>query len=138
MKSHIGAAAVLALGLAGAAHAEGCSLEGGVTVPEIEALNQLILDKKFSNFAAEINRYIGVDVAAGMDQIGSLFADGFDGCATIAQRRDIGGMTQSVVEFYGTVGPLFGYWLSAERNGKFELISFNMNTELGTVLADLR
>jgi hypothetical protein len=138
MKTQFGAAALLALGLAGGAHAEGCTLDGGVMIPEIEALNQLILDKKFSEFAGEINSYIGVDVAAGMDQIGTIFSAGFDGCATIAQRRDIGGMTQSVIEFYGTVGPLFGYWLSAERNGEFELISFNMNTELDTVLADLR
>lgn len=129
-------AAALALGAA-AAHAEGCAPEGGTVLPEVEALNQKILDKDFSGFAEGVKAHIGVDVAQAMNSVAQIFADGFDGCTTIAQRTDTGGMVQNVVVFDGKPGPLFGYWLAMSQNGKFRLLSFNIDTDLDAVMGKL-
>jgi hypothetical protein len=69
--------------------------------------------------------------------VAQVFTDGFDGCSTIVQRVDTGGMVQSVVVYHGKVGPLFGYWQSYSKDGDFAMLTFNLNTDLNAVMASL-
>lgn len=121
-----------------AAHAEGCAPEGGVEVASFEAMNQLMLDSDFAGFAGAIQQAVGTDVAEAMGQIGSIFADGFDGCTTIAQRVDTGGMVQNLVVFHGKPGPLFGYWMGMPDGDGYRVLSFNINTDLDKVMSLMR
>lgn len=127
----------LVLGLAGSANAATCALVGDDTISEIDALNAMILAKDFDAFSAEIDRYLGLDVSSSIAQIAAVFTEDFTDCTTIAIRRDVGGMVQSIVEFNSPLGPLFGYWLSSERDGAFNFLSFNLNTDLNVVLQSL-
>lgn len=131
------AAGLLALG-AVAAHAEGCPPEGGIEIAKVEAMNQLLLDKDFEALTKAINDEIGAGIEKPMAAIASLFSEGFDGCSTIAQRTDLGGMVQNVVIFRGKPGPLFAYWLSIPQADGYRILSFTINTSIGEVLSELR
>lgn len=132
-------AAVVVLAVSGPvmARAEGCAIAGAEPIPEIEALNQILLNRDFTGLATAVNDQIGVNISDGMQKIAALFAAGFDGCTTIAQRRDTGGLVQSVIVFHGKVGPLFMYWRSATYEGKFVLLSFSLNTDMDSVMDKL-
>ncbi len=118
--------------------AEGCTLDGGVVVAKVEAMNQLMLDLDVAGFVAAIKEEIGLDLGDSLNGVAEIYSAGFDGCDTIAQRSDLGGMVQSVVMFNGKVGPLFGYWLSVPKGDGYRVISFTLNTDLEKVMANLR
>ena len=121
-----------------AAQAEGCAPLGGIEIAKVEAMNQMILDLNFSGFATAIKTEIGIDIKEDINSIAEIFGDGFDGCATVAQRSDTGGMVQNVVIFNGKPGPLFGYWLSIPTEDGYRLLSFTIHTDLGQVMSSLR
>lgn len=126
-------AAALFCVTAGLAHAEGCAPVGGETVPEVEALNQLVVDSDFDGLSAKVGDYLGVNLGNAMLPIASVFKDGFTGCTTVAQRRDVGGLVQSMVVYHGAIGPLFGYWMSMTGPEGFALLTFEINTDLAVV-----
>jgi hypothetical protein len=96
--------------------AEGCALDGGKVIGRVEAMNQMVLDLDIPGLVAAIKQQVGIDVAADMGKVAEIFADGFNGCTTIAQRVDQGGMVQNVVMFDGKVGPLFGYVITVRKS----------------------
>ncbi|MFP5480960.1 MAG: hypothetical protein ACLGIE_14940 [Alphaproteobacteria bacterium] len=118
--------------------AEGCAPEGGTTVAKVESMNQLMLDLDIAGFVAAIKTEIGIDLGTSLDGLSSIYGEGFTGCATIAQRSDLGGMVQNVVMFDAKVGPLFTYWLAVPQDGGHRVISFTLDTELEKVMAKLR
>jgi hypothetical protein len=120
------------------AFAEGCALDGGTVVAKVEALNQRMLDLDVAGFVAAIKDEIGLDLGDSLSGVSEIFAAGFDGCATIAQRSDLGGMVQNVVMFNGKVGPLFAYWLAVPQGDGHRVISFTLDTDLEKVMANLR
>lgn len=124
--------------LAGQAHAAGCAPEGGIEIAKIEAMNQMVLDMDFDGFARAIKDEVGIDIADGVKSVADIFTEGFVSCATIAQRKDLGGMVQNVVMFEAKVGPLFGYWLATPSGGDYKVVSFSLNTDLDEVMANLR
>jgi hypothetical protein len=138
MIRHLVLAAGLAFASTTAAHAEGCAPEGGEVIAEIEAMNQMVLANDMAGYVAAIKGYIGVDVTASIEQVAQVFTEGFEGCTTIAQRFDTGGMVQNVVVYHGKVGPLFGYWQFYAKDGGFALLTFNLNTDITAIMADLR
>lgn len=127
----------LLTGMAGAAFAQGCEIEGGESEPMIEAFNQLILEQKFDAFAAEMQAKANMNVSGAMESVASAYAAGFTGCATIAQRRDVGGLTQHLVLFKGKAGPLFVYWLYAGAGEDTVLLQFKLDSDL-EILEKLR
>lgn len=118
--------------------AEGCTLEGGVAVAKVEAMNQMMLELDVAGFVEAIKAEIGIDVAESLAGLSDLYSGGFEGCATIAQRSDLGGMVQNVVMFNGAAGPLFGYWLAVPQGDGHRVISFSLNTDLEKVMDNLR
>ncbi|KAF0116253.1 MAG: hypothetical protein FD150_423 [Rhodobacteraceae bacterium] len=118
--------------------AEGCAPDGGTVVAKVEAMNQMMLDLDFAGFVSAIKTEIGIDLGTSLDGLPDIYGDGFDGCATIAQRTDLGGMVQNVVMFNGKVGPLFGYWLAVPQADGHRVISFTLNTDLEKVMENLR
>ena len=118
--------------------AEGCSLEGGTTLVKVEAMNQMMLDRKVDRFSAMIKAELGGDVANQMGRLAEMYKDGFHGCATIAQRVDIGGMVQNVVFFNGKSAPLFIYWMAVAESDREVLLSFKFSTNLDEVMSALR
>lgn len=118
--------------------AEGCSLDGGVVVAKVEAMNQMMLDLDVAGFVAAIKAEIGLDLGDSLGGISEIYGAGFEGCETIAQRSDLGGMVQNVVMFNGKVGPLFGYWLAVPQGDGHRVISFTLNTDLEKVMENLR
>ncbi len=124
--------------LAGGAHAAGCALEGGEPIAEIEELHQLLLDQEYPVFAERIQALTNVSAGEGMQNVANAFPGGFQGCTTILQRRDVGGMVQSFVVFYSASGPLFVYWWSATINGEFKVFNFYLNNEPSKVLERMR
>jgi hypothetical protein len=118
--------------------AEGCALDGGTVIGRVEAMNQMVLDLDIPGLVAAIKQQVGIDVAADMGKVAEIFADGFNGCTTIAQRVDQGGMVQNVVMFDGKVGPLFGYWLAVPQGNEHRIISFTFHTDLDQVMGHLR
>ncbi|MFT4151487.1 MAG: hypothetical protein QM656_14905 [Paracoccaceae bacterium] len=118
--------------------AAGCPPKDGLVLEQVEALNQMIVDRDFSGFVAGIRKHLGTDVAAPMAGIEQIFKDGFDGCTTIAQRVDTGGMVQHIVVFHGKAGPLFGYWLAMNRGEGAQILRFNINTDIDAVMAALK
>lgn len=137
MKTGLFALGLLAIG-AGCVQAEGCPPEAGVTLPEVEAMNQLVLNNDFAGLAAAIKTQMGLDLGSGFSDLQKVYAAGFEGCATVVQRTDVGGMIQSVIVFDGKVGPLYGYWLAVPKGEGHRLLSFNLNTSLDVVMAGLR
>ncbi|MGL4238015.1 hypothetical protein [Tabrizicola sp.] len=128
---------LLALGPV-AAHAEGCAPDEGIAVPEIEAMNQLLLNKDFDGFSAAVEEVIGIKITGDMKPVAEIFVEGFDGCATIVQRVDVGGMVQHVVVFNGKPGPLYGYWMAIPRDDGVRIMSFIVHTDLDKVMMLLR
>lgn len=118
--------------------AEGCTLEGGVVVAKVEAMNQMMMDLDVPGFVEAIKAEIGLDLGDSLTSVTEIYADGFEGCDTIAQRSDLGGMVQNVVMFNGRVGPLFGYWLAVPQGDGHRVISFTLNTDLEKVMENLR
>ena len=121
--------AVLA-GLAGAALGEGCELADGMPSPEIEALNQLMLDLKFEDFSKALQAQANMNIDGVLASLTEDYAAGLTGCRTIAQRRDVGGMTQNLVFFRGKSGPLFLYWLYVQTGDEFQLLKFKLDSDL--------
>lgn len=119
----------------GLAHAQGCPPVGGETIAEIEELNQLVVDSKFEDLEARVGTYLGMDMDNMMFPLASIYADGFTGCTTVAQRSEVGGLVQTMVVYDGAVGPLFGYWMSMTGVTGFRLLTFDLNTDL-TVVTD--
>jgi hypothetical protein len=132
------ALAVAVAVVATAARSEPCDLSGGVEVPEIEELNQMVLRQDNAAFKARASALLDQQLGAGVQSLFDIYAEGFDHCATIAQRVDAGGMMQSVVLFDGTSGPLFAYWLSVPQGGKFRLLEFNLNSDIDKILSQMR
>ena len=120
------------------ATAGGCPPSGGTEIAEVEEMNQMFLDSDFGSLSMKIGSYFNSNMPGIFDGIAALFKDGFTSCTTIAQRRDIGGMTQQVVEFKSTKAPMFAYWLSTTNDGAFQLLRFNYNTDPAIVLGELR
>jgi hypothetical protein len=118
--------------------AEGCRLEGGITVAEVEALNQMMLDLDVDRFSATIEKELGSTDAEQMRQIAEVYKDGFHGCTTIAQRVDLGGMVQNLVFFNGKTAPLFVYWMAVDDGERHVLMSFKFSTVLDDVMVALR
>lgn len=118
--------------------AAGCAPDGGVVVEKVETMNQMMLDLDVSGFVAAIKTEIGIDLADSLNGLPGIYADGFEGCATIAQRSDLGGMVQNVVMFNGKAGPLYGYWLAVPNPDGHRVISFTLNTDLQIVMENLR
>lgn len=137
MYKKLALAAGMVLAVSGASWAAGCAPDGGEAIDEIEAMNQMVLDQDYAGYAAAVKGYINVDVSSSLDQIAQVFAEGFEGCTTVAQRRDTGGLVQSVVVYRGKVGPLFGYWQSYQKDGAFALLTFNLNTDIDAVMGGL-
>lgn len=129
--------AALALGPAQGALAAGCALAGGESAVEIQAMNQLILDGRFTDFAADLEARANMNVSGAMQSVAKAYAAGFESCATILQRRDVGGMTQELVMFRSPVGPLFLYWLYVGTGEAFTVLQFKLNSDL-SLLENLR
>ena len=121
-----------------AARAEGCAPAGGEAVPSFQKMNQLLLDSDFLGFVAAIHAAIGSDVSEPMHQVQGLFEEGFEGCTTIAQRRETGGMVQEIVVFHGKPGPLFGYWMGMVEGEDARILRFAINTDIDEVMSFLR
>ncbi|MDP3195216.1 hypothetical protein [Tabrizicola sp.] len=117
---------------------EGCVLEGGTVVAKVEAMNQMMLNLDVAGFVGAIKDEIGLDLGDSLSGVTDIYAAGFDGCETIAQRSDLGGMVQNVVMFNGKVGPLFGYWLAVPQGDGHRVISFTLDTDLEKVMGNLR
>lgn len=122
----------------GTAQAEGCAPPDGVAVPRVELLNQMVLDQNFLGFAKSVEADTGQNVRGGLNSIATTFEAGFDGCTTLVQRRDVGGMVQSVVMYHGKAGPLFGFFRTAEIKGEVKLVTFSLNTSSEEILEKLR
>ena len=134
---HFALMSVFATCMAGSAFAEGCALAGGDSVPEIEAFNQMMLDRKFADFAATLEATANMNIDGAMQSVSQVYAEGFDGCTTTLQRSDVGGLTQHLVIFHGKAGPLFVYWLYAGTGAQFTLLQFNLDSDLD-ILENLR
>lgn len=117
--------------------AEGCAPKNGIAITKIEAMNQMMVNMDLQGFAAGILAEIGVDLTGSMGGVADIFANGFQNCATIAQRVDVGGMVQSVVVYNADVGPLFAYWMAVPASGDYRILSFTFDTELDAVLGKL-
>ncbi len=137
MMKRIAMAAMLVLS-APMAWAEGCPPRDGATIPEVEAMNQMLLDLDFNGFAATVKQQVGTDISASMPGAAELFAKGFIGCTTVVQRRDIGGLVQNLVYFDSSVGPLFVYWRVVPVGAAHRLISFSVNTDMDKVFDHLQ
>lgn len=120
------------------AEAEGCPSDGVVAVPVVEALNQKMLKGDFSGFAAGVSKEIGRDFGDAFDALARIFSQSFDTCSTIAQRIDTGGMIQNVVTFKRGNDYLFAYWLISREGNRFQILNFNVNTDLVEVMSSLR
>lgn len=130
-------AGFLALGAA-AARAEGCPPDGGIAIDTVEAMNQMILENDFSGFSVAIKEKLGIDPSGGFGEIETIFKDGFTGCATVAQRTEVGGLVQNLVVFNGKRFPLYGYWLAIPEGAGYRVLSFNINTSLDQVAESFR
>jgi hypothetical protein len=73
-----------------------------------------------------------------MSQLAEMYSGGFNGCATIAQRVDQGGMVQNLVMFDGKAAPLYLYWLAVKDCEREVILSFKFSTALDDMLAVLR
>lgn len=123
--------------MAGAAFAEGCAFDGGDSVPEIEAFNQMMLDLKFADFATALEATANMNIDGAMQSVSEIYAEGFDGCTTTLQRRDVGGLIQHLVIFHGKDGPLYVYWLYTGTGAQFTLLQFTLDSDLD-ILENLR
>ena len=135
--NHFALVSAFASCMAGTAFAEGCAFDGGASVPEIEAFNQMMLDRKFADFAAALEATANMNIDGAMQSVSQVYAEGFDGCTTTLQRREVGGLTQHLVIFHGKAGPLFVYWLYAGTGAEFALLQFNLDSGLD-ILENLR
>ncbi len=93
-------------------------------------MNQLILDLKFEDFSKALQVQANTNIDSAVASLSEVYAAGFNGCRTIAQRRDVGGMTQNLVFFRGKAGPLFLYWLYLETGDEFQLLQFKLDSDL--------
>jgi hypothetical protein len=118
--------------------AEGCALSGGVVLSKVEALNQLMLDLDLARFAARVEAELGGQITGEMTEVAEIYAEGFDGCVTFAQRVDQGGMVQNLVMFEGKTAPLYLYWLAVKEGEREVLMSLQFSTDLDDVMAKLR
>jgi hypothetical protein len=134
---------LIALAVAGLAAgplwAESCLMGQATPIPELEAINAALVAGDYAQFTTLAKASGGIDAAPLATSLQGAFPDGFDGCVTVLQRKDIGGMVQSVVYFHGGETALNVYWLSATEGGAFSLLSVNMNSDdLDKSLAKLR
>ncbi len=106
-------------------------------MPEIQAMNQLLLDRRFEEFAGQVQAMANMNIDGPMQAVGEAFADGLDDCATLLQRQDIGGLTQELVMYRSSVGPLFLYWMYAATGDGFTLLQFKLDSGLD-LLENLR
>ncbi len=73
-------------------------------------------------------------------QLEAMVPQGFDGCTTIVQRVDTGGMVQEVTIFNmpNNAGPLSLYMVAAPIDGKLTPLLFNYNSAVDEVLDKMR
>lgn len=114
-----------------------CALAEGTAIPEIEALNALVLAAKFDEVTQALSVRMGglaPDLLAG---VAAAYPQPFTSCTTLVQRTEIGGLVQEIVVFEGAQ-PLFVYWVSGPLSGEIGPLSFNMNSTFGEVLQSLQ
>lgn len=114
-----------------------CALAQGTAIPEIEALNALVLAAKFDEVTAALSVRMGGLAPDLLDALAAAYPQPFTSCTTLVQRGEDGGLVQEIVVFEGTL-PLFVYWVSGPMGGEIGPLSFNMNSNFAEVLQSLQ
>ncbi len=118
-----------------------CAFTGPTVFPELEAAKTAFLGGDYAGFfalaAAQMPNEDGVALMAG---IAEGVPDGFESCATVVQREDVGGLVQEITLFQlpGGQGPISLYVQSALINGQRVILQFSFDSTLGKVLEKLR
>lgn len=119
------------------AEAPVCALATGTPIPEIEALNALVLAGKFDEITQTLSVRMGGLAPDLLDALAAAYPQPFTSCTTLVQRGDDGGLVQEIVAFEG-VQPLFVYWVSGPFAGAVGPLNFNMNSNFVEVLQSLQ
>jgi hypothetical protein len=108
-----------------------------------EQAKAAFLREDFDGFAAVTTEVMGNNgsaLDAPLKQLRGLIPNGFDGCQTIVQRRDVGGMIQEVSTFTlrGQAFPISVYLLAIPIRGEMKIGYVGFNTSLVSVLENLK
>jgi hypothetical protein len=120
-----------------------CEMSGAVPVPLFEQAKAAFLREDFDGFADVTTEVMGDNgraLDAPLKQLRGLIPNGFDGCQTIVQRRDVGGMIQEVSTFTlrGQAFPISVYLLAIPIRGEMKIGYVGFNTSLVSVLENLK
>jgi hypothetical protein len=120
-----------------------CSMEAAEAVPVFETAKALFRKGDylaFYNLSTPLVLERDAKFDTLMGGIAQAVPDGFEGCATVLQRRDDGGMVQEVSLFLlpekrGTIGL---YMMAAPLSGDMRVIVYSYSTDIGEVLSSVR
>ncbi|MEO0389442.1 MAG: hypothetical protein AAF218_00735 [Pseudomonadota bacterium] len=120
-----------------------CAMGGAPVEPAFETAKSAFLSGNFDAFARATTVLMPKGPAAfgdSMQRLKELFPEGFEGCQTVAQRRDAGGMVQEVTTFNiaGALGPMSLYLLAAPLRGEMKISYVYFNTTMNDVFDRLR
>lgn len=136
-------AALIWLGLTGAAHAGPCGPQQDEDIVLFEAAKAAFLAADYEKFVELAGDYFP-DLESNFDnyfgQIQVVFPNGFDSCATVLQRREEPGFYQDLVFYFpaGSKAPMALLLVAARVDGEIKLVEFNYNTSISDVLSDLK
>lgn len=109
--------------------------------PILEESKALFLKGDFRGYLATVDTFFpDLDYGPLFEPLSALAPDGFDGCTTIAQRVDTGGMVQEITLFDlpGDQGPLSLYMAAGPVEGELTVLLFSFNGKLSVILDKLR
>lgn len=124
--------------LAGPVQADVCAMGKAQPIPGMDKINSALLAGDFASFATELQGAGGIDFSSLVPQLNEKHSGGFDGCVAVALREDTGGMTQSVILYYGLRSRVSVYWLTAKEGDTFTVLKVSMGGDLDEMLAKLR
>lgn len=137
---HLRLPLALLAALAGPSAAFACTMSGENPsfIVEVESLHTNLENGDYAGFIEDVRMLGGIDATGIANGIAANFPNGFESCRTIVQRRDIGGMTQSIAIFLTPDKSIYLYSLSAIENGAFKLLTLTVSEDAQAALANLR
>lgn len=128
MRTYAGLLAFAFACLSTTAFGQGCPPSDGETIPQVEQLNQLMIDADYAGLTTALGD-AGIAAASVIDTLSATFPNGFGSCTTLLQRGDAGTVDQTVLVFPNTVGTLYVYWRSGLVGDKFYIFNIYLNTD---------
>jgi hypothetical protein len=105
---------------------------------ELEHLNKILEEGRYADLQAQILAAGGVDATAISALLSEKFPGGFSDCYTIVQRREVGGMEQTISNFVSGNSSIFIHWVTALEGHLLTVFSLSLGYDLRTSLAGLR